>query len=306
LVWQGTWQRDYQLIWYDREGKQTAGIEAPIKVIVGQSPMLSPDGKRLVVRRVMGSGAAGSDSNIWVQDLEKGTSLRITSTFSQMPVWSPDSKSIMYNSGNGISVKAANGSGDAEILLQRTVFPTAWSPDGRFIFFMERGVKTRMDLWVLPMFGDRKEYPLSNSPFDEQNPQLSPDGRWLAYTSDETGNYEVYVQSFSADGKLGADKKIISKGGGKLPVWRRDGGELFFIGAAGQMMVSSVKTAGAEFEFAAAKPLFKTRMLSLEGGIYHEYDVSPDGQRFLIGTLIGETTAAPPTVIMNWTAALKR
>lgn len=169
-------------------------------------------------------------------------------------------------------MKAANGSGDAEILFQRTVFPTAWSPDGRFIVFMERGVKTRMDLWVLPMFGDRKEFPLSNSPFDEQNPQLSPDGRWLAYTSDETGNYEVYVQSFSADGKLGADKKLISTAGGKHPVWRREGGELF----------------------------------SLEGGIYHEYDVSPDGQRFLIGTLIGETKAAPPTVILNWTALLKK
>src|SRR6202140_5103725 len=306
LVWQGTWQRDYQLIWYDREGKQTAGIEAPIKVIVGQSPMLSPDGKRMVVRKVMGSGAAGSDSNIWVQDLEKGTSLRITSTFSQMPVWSPDSKSILYNSGNGISVKAANGSGDAETLLQRTVFPAAWSPDGRFIIFMERGVKTRMDLWALPLFGDRKEYRLSNSPFDEQNPQLSPDGHWLAYASDETGNYEIYVQAFSADGKLGADKKRVSTAGGHLPVWRRDGSEIFFVAADGQMMASSVKTGGTEFQFEAPKPLFKTRTMSLEGGIYHEYDVSPDGQRFLIGTLIGDTKAAPPTVILNWTAELKK
>lgn len=203
-------------------------------------------------------------------------------------------------------MKAANGSGDEEILLQRTGFPTVWSPDGRFIIFRERGVKTRLDMWALPMFGDRKEYQLSNSPFDEQTPQLSPDGRWLAYTSDETGNYEIYVQSFSADGKLGADKKIISTNGGKLPVWRHDGSELFFIAADGQMMASSVKTSGAEFEFVTAKPLFKTRMLSLEGGIYHEYDVSPDGQRFLIGTLIGETKAAPPTVILNWTAALKK
>jgi hypothetical protein len=106
---------------------------------------------------------------------------------------------------------------------------------------MERGVKTRMDLWARPMFGDKKEYQLSNSPFDEQTPQLSPDGRWLAYSSDETGNYEIYVQSFSTDGKLGSDN-----------------------------------------------------------------DVSPDGQRFLIGTLIGESKAAPPTVILNWTAAWKK
>ena len=304
LVWQGQWQRDYQLVWYDRAGKQTGAIDAPMKVGVGQSPMLSPDGKRLVVRRVMSS--AGSDSNLWVVDLEKGTGLRITSTFSQMPVWSPDGSRIAYNNGNNIAVKAANGSGDAETFLQRTAFPAAWSPDGRFILFMERGVKTRMDLWALPMFGDRKEYQLSNSSFDEQNPQLSPDGRWLAYSSDETGNYEIYVQSFSADGKLGADKKRVSTAGGKLPVWRRDGSELFFVAADGQMMASSVKTGGTEFQFDAPKPLFKTRTLALEGAIFHEYDVTADGQRFLIGTLIGDTKAAPPTVILNWLAEVKK
>ena len=304
LVWQGQWQRDYQLVWYDRTGKQTGAIDAPMRVAVGQSPMLSPDGKRLAVRRQMGS--AGSDSNLWVVDLEKGTGQRITSTFSQMPVWSPDGSRIAHNNGNNIAVKAANGSGEAETVLQRTAFPAAWSPDGHFILYIERGAKTRMDLWALPLFGDRKEYQLSNSPFDEQNPQLSPDGRWLAYTSDETGDYELYVQSFSADGRLGADKKRVSTTGGTLPIWRRDGSELFFIAADGQMMASSVRTGGSEFQFAAPKPLFKTRTLALEGGIFHEYDVSPDGQRFLIGTLIGEPTAPPPTVILNWTALLKK
>jgi serine/threonine protein kinase len=304
LVWQGPWQRDYQLVWYDRSGKQTGEIDAPVKVAVGQSPMLSPDGKRLAVRRTLST--AGVDSNIWVVDLDKGTGQRITSTFSQMPVWSPDGSRIAYNNGNNIVVKAANGSGEAETLLPLTVFPAAWSPDGRFILFMERGVKTRMDLWALPMFGDKKEFLLSNSPFDEQNPQLSPDGRWLAYTSDETGNYQIYVRAFSADGKLAPDKKVISTTGGTSPVWRRDGSELFFIAADGQMMAASVKTGGAEFEFAAPKPLFKTRTMSLEGGIYHEYDVSPDGQRFLIGTLVGDTKAPTPTVIMNWTALVKK
>jgi len=304
LVWQGPWQRDYQLVWYDRAGKEAGAIDAPMKVPVGQSPMLSPDGKRIVVRRAM--SPAGADSNLWVVDLEKGTGLRITTMFSQMPVWSPDGSRIVYNNGNNIVVKAANGSGEAETLVQRTAFPADWSRDGRFIIFMERGVKTRTDLWALPMFGARKEYLLSNSAFDEQNPQLSPDGRWLAYASDETGDYEIYVQSFSADGKPGAGKKLVSTSGGRLPVWRRDSSELFFIAADGQMMASSVKTGGTEFEFTTPKPLFKTRTISLEGSIYHEYDVSPDGQRFLIGTLIGDTKAAPPTVILNWTAALKK
>jgi len=141
---------------------------------------------------------------------------------------------------------------------------------------------------------------------DLDNPQLSPNGRWLAYASDESGDYQIYVQAFSADGKLAADKKIISTGGGKLPIWRRDGSELFFIAADGQMMASAVKTGGPEFEFTAPKALFKTRILRLEGSIYHEYDVSPDGQKFLIGTLIGDTKAAPPTIILNWTAMLKK
>jgi serine/threonine protein kinase len=304
LVWQGQWQRDYQLVWYDRAGKQTGEIDAPVKVAVGQSPMISPDGKRVAVRRTLST--AGKDSNIWVVDIEKGTAQRITSTFSQMPVWSPDGSRLVYNNGTNIVVKAANGSGEAETLIPRTTFPTAWSADGRFIFFIQRDVKTRMNLWALPMFGDKKEYQLSDSPFDEQNPQLSSNGRWLAYTSDESGRYEIYVQAFSADGKLAADKKVISTTGGTSPVWRRDGTELFFLAPDGQMMVASVKTDGADFEFAAPKPLFKTRTMSLEGGIYHEYDVSPDGQRFLIGTLIGDTKAAPPTVIMNWSANLKR
>lgn len=281
-----------------------------MKVTVGQSPMLSPDGKRLVVRRVQGlleGAAGGANSNIWVVDLEKGgTGLRLTNTFSQMPVWSPDGTRILHNAGNSIVVRSATGSGDAETLVPRTAFPTAWSPDGRFILYTERGVKTRMDIWALPLFGDKKEYQLLNSAFDEQNPQLSPDGRWLAYTSDETGTPEVYVKSFSADGKLGPDKKLISSKGGRLPIWRRDGSELFFIASDSSMMAASVQSGGTEFQFDAPKPLFKTRTLSLEGAIFHEYDVSADGQKFLIGTIMGDSKAPSPTLILNWTALLKK
>lgn len=312
LVSAGMWQPGYQLIWYDREGKETGAIDAPIKVTVGQSPMLSPDGKRLVVRRMLdspegGAGAGGANSNIWIVDLEKGgNGLRLTNTFSQMPIWSPDGTRILHNAGSSIVVRSATGSGDPETLVPRTAFPAAWSPDGRFILYTERGVKTRMDIWALPLFGDKKEYQLLNSAFDEQNPQLSPDGRWLAYTSDETGNYEIYVKSFSVDGKLGSDKKLISTKGGRLPIWRRDGKELFFIASDTSMMVASVKSGGTEFQFDAPKPLFKTRTLSLEGAIFHEYDVSSDGQRFLIGTLVGDSKTPSPTLILNWTALLNK
>jgi len=192
-------------------------------------------------------------------------------------------------------MKAVNGSSEAETLAVGASFPADWSPDGRFIIYTRRGVKTRFDMWALPTFGDRKEYLLLKSSFDEQGPQLSPNGRWLAYASDETGSYEIYVQSFSADGQLTADKKIVSKTGGRLPVWGRDGSELFFVAADGQLMSSAVKTGGLEFEFTAPRALFKTRILSPIGN-FHEFDVTPDSKRFLIGTLVGDTRAAPPTV----------
>jgi len=296
LICQGQWQRDYQLVWFDRQGKQIGAIDTPTKVAVGQDPHLSPDGKRLVVKR---------DSNLWVIDLEKGTALRITSTFSQIPAWSPDGSRIVYSGGNGgMSVKAANGLGAEELLLRGANFPAVWSPDGRFIIYAHRGVKTRRDLWVYPTFGDKKEYALLDSPFDDQQPKLSPNGRWLAYNSDETGKSEIYVQSFSNEGKLGSDRKLISSVGGMLPVWRADGSELFFVAPDGQMMATAVKTDGSEFEFATPKALFKTRMMAWIS--FHEFDVTPDGQRFLIGTLIGESKAAPPTMIMNWPALLKK
>jgi Tol biopolymer transport system component len=271
-------------------------------VSVGQDPHISPDGKRLLVKR---DASDGTRNNLWTIDLEKGTSLRITSTFSQIPVWSPDGSRIAYSAGGGITVKPANGLGDAEVLHQGTNFPSDWSPDGRFIIFLRRGVTTRRDIYTLSMTGQRKETLLLNSAADEQNPQLSPDGKWLAYASDDTGVYEIYVQSFSPDGKLGADRKRISSTGGLLAVWRRDGTELFFIAQDGQMMSSSVKTAVAEFEFTTPKALFKTRMMGWITN-FHEFDVSPDGQRFLIGTLIGATTAPSPAVILNWQAYLKK
>ncbi len=159
-------------------------------------------------------------------------------------------------------------------------------------------------MFALSLEGERKETLLLNSPFDETSPELSPDGKWLAYMADDTGKYEIYVQSF-ADGKLGSDRKLISTTGGRMPVWRRDGKELFFIGADGAMMSTSIKTGDGSFEFTPPQSLFKTRMLAHYNST-HEFDISPDGQRFLIGTLIGDTKAPPPTVVLNWPALLKK
>lgn len=300
LIWQGTWERDYQLVWYDREGKQVGTLEEPAKIAAGQDPRISPDGKRVVIKK-------NPPNTIWVIDTEKGNSVRITADFGQMPVWSPDGSRIAYSGGPGLTIKASSGLGDAETVMTTAAgapFPFSWSPDGRFIIFLRRGVKTRFDMYAVSLDGERRESLLLNSQFDEDSPTLSPDGKWLAYAADDTGNYEVYVQSF-ADAKLGSDRKRISTAGGRMPVWSRSGSELFFIAGGGELMTTPVKTVGTEFEFSPSKPLFKTRMLGRVGSV-HEFDVTPDGQRFLIGTLIGDPKAPPPTVILNWTAALKK
>ena len=162
----------------------------------------------------------------------------------------------------------------------------------------------RRDVWVLPLFGERRPYVLINSPFDEIQPQLSPDLRWLAYASDESGSYEIYVQPFTAEGpdagKLGGDKKRISTSGGTQPRFSRNGQELFYVAADGMMM--AVPMSGGAF--ATPKALFKTRMLTglVQSGI--DYDVTADGQRFLIGTKVGEPT--PVTVFLHWTEGLKK
>jgi Tol biopolymer transport system component len=299
LVWQGGWMREYQLTWFDREGKQAGLIGDPESVSSGLDPHISPDGKRLVIKRSAGV------QTLWVIDLEKNTPIRVTADFGQLPVWSPDGRTLAFSGNGGLSLKAASGLGDAEAIWPGTNFPFAWSPDGRYIIFLRRGVKTRMDMYALSMTDERKETLLLNSAFDEQSPQISPDGKWLAYAADDTGRYEIYVQAF-IDGKLGADRKIISTTGGIMPVWRRDGTEVFFVAGDGQMMVSSLKTSGSEFEFGTPKALFKTNTLGSLGATAHEFDVSPDGQRFLIGTLIGNTKSPPPTVILNWPALVRK
>ncbi|MGQ0762504.1 MAG: protein kinase domain-containing protein [Acidobacteriota bacterium] len=298
LVWQPEWKREYQLLWLDRTGKQIGTIGEPELVSSGQEPRLSPDGKHLALKK----------DGLWVTDLAGGNGIKLG--VGQLATWSPDGSRIAYNGPNegtrrGIVERAANGVGDPQLLLEGVVFPNGWTPDGRFLLYMQRAPKTRLDIWALPLFGDRQPFVLLNSRADEHTPMISANGRWIAYLSDESGYWELYVQSFTSDGKVGSDRQRISGNGATSPVWSRDGKEIFFIDRDRQLMATTVKTDGSAFEFTTPVALFKTRTV-YQYGLFQEFDVSPDRQKFLIGTLIGDLRSANPTVIMNWTSLLKK
>jgi Tol biopolymer transport system component len=225
--------------------------------------------------------------------------------------WSPDGSQIAYAPGGGQSAdlfrKPSNGAGQAELLLHsnETKTPMDWSRDGRSLLFAQRGKDTGMDLWVLPMEGDRKPVPYLVTPFSEAQAQFSPDGRWVVYTSDETGTKEVYVRPFpmSSGGKW-----PVSNGGGSQPRWRRDGKELFYFAPDSTLMAVPV-TGGSTFQLGVPKALFRTTVLGGTGGgpgSSWRYDVSPDGQRFLINTALEEATSSPITLVVNWQTTLKK
>jgi Tol biopolymer transport system component len=197
-----------------------------------------------------------------------------------------------------------NGAANAVAVIKsnEAKAPLSWSPDGRFLLYNSVGGGTKNDLWVLPLEADRKPVPFLRTEFDEPDGRFSPDGRRVAYVSDESGRYEVYVRSFSPGPppSPGEGKWLISNNGGHNPMWRQDGKELYYIDLDGKLMVVSL-SAGSEFEAGVPKTLFQ----ALPRGDFAAWAPSPDGKRFLFQ--IPETQeAAPFTVVLNWQAGMKK
>ena len=300
--------------WFDRQGRRVedAGPAGNYRGID-----LAPDGKRVAAHRHDGSGG-----DIWVTDLTRSTTSRFTFDAAQenvSPIWSPDGSRIAYGSLRngkwGVYERPANNSGTEKQLLAPGDIPQqpmSWSPDGNSIVYQVIDPKTQQDLWMLPVSGNGKPSPLVHTPFTESHGQISPDGKWFAYYSSETGRNEIYVQPFPT----GPGKWQISTNGGIFPRWRRDGRELFYTSqvTGGKIVAVDIRETGATLEIGAPKDLFDSPYVNLThntGGasFYHTFAVSPDGQRFLIPHPPSSDAAnltLPIAVVENWAAGLAK
>ena len=297
---------DTQVGWYDRQGLATRRLTEPGGF---REAALSPDGTRAVVSRLDPTDAAKAD--LWLLDASGvggPTRLTIGAGTSESPVWSSDGKRIFFTRNSSrLRSRLASGEGGEEDLIQTRatgiVKATGSSPDGRFLLYatVEDLKDTIWDLWIFP-HAQAKPLPFARTPFVEDHGRFSPDGRWVAFASTQSGQNEVYVRRLASDfsGGIAAagGMTLVSRGGGTAPQWRSDGRELFYLAPDGMLMAVAV-TAGAEFNAGAAAPLFQTPPGSLFG------DVSADGKRFLLTTPVGSAGAAPFTVVLNWTSALK-
>jgi serine/threonine protein kinase/Tol biopolymer transport system component len=298
-----------QLAWFDRTGKLLEKVGPPGSY---RGVELSPDGKRLAVHRHDGNGG-----DVWINELGRDIMPRLTFDASQdnsMPVWSPDGTRIVFGSHRngkwGLYQKAATGTGGEELLVESDLpkMPMSWSLDGKFIVYWVADPKTGSDQWILPLTGEKKPVPFLQSVFGEGFPQISPDGKWIAYLSNETGRGEIYVRSFpSGEGKW----QISTNGANFTPRWRRDGRELFYMsGPTLKIMSVKINPAGPTFEYSAPIELFDSGYVNFTHGLnYHTYAVSADGQRFLIPrpeSAMTDAAHSPITVVLNWPAALKK
>jgi len=293
-----------QLVAIDRAGKQLEkeGNEGDF---LGLS--LSADNKRIAVSRL--DPDVGS-YDLWIIELGGGKALRLTfdQTNETFPVWSPDGSRIVFTSNkNGeadLYQRLSNGAGNDELLYGSNNLKAAsdWSSDGQFIVYEDRDPKTSHDLWVLPRSGDQKPFAVVQTTFNEMKGRLSPDGKWIAYQSNESGTTQVVVQSFPPSGA----RWQVSTNGGYQPRWRGDGKELFYVAPDKKLMVVTVKAEGNSFELGAPQPLFDMRIgnLPLTGSPF--YDVTRDGRRFIVSTAVEESAPTPMTVVLNWNAGLKQ
>jgi eukaryotic-like serine/threonine-protein kinase len=290
----------WQAMWYDRTGKQQGAAGEKVSNLL--SVRLSPDGTRLATE------AGETNSDIWIYDRKRQVNTRLTfgNGASSSPVWSPDGQWIAYSGvrhKTNLYRKPVNGMGQEELLLEgdgtvRT--PLDWSPDGKSLLFLVGDKASTGQIWTLLLAGDRKPLPVTQNTVVAVSARFSPDGHWVAYTSNESGRQEVYVMPFGG----GAGKWQISSTGGVQPVWRRDGKELFFWSAENTLMSVPITLKPEGVEVGAAQQLFRFNNPVGIIGVVSPYDVTADGQRFTLITT-PQQLSRPITLVTNWRAELK-
>jgi serine/threonine protein kinase/Tol biopolymer transport system component len=280
-----------QLVWLDRTGRAVGTVGPPDDTQLLLSH-LSHDGRSVAVTRTI-----AGNTNVWLLDTERGVPRRLTYGLNDTSiVFSPDGTRIAHQAegdqeGTVVWERRADGTGGETVLLDEPDesefdHPRDWSGDGRYILYSV-STRSNLDLRALPLFGDRKPIEIARTPFDEDRGRFSPDGRWVAYQSDETGRTEIHVQPFPGPGP----KFQVSVGGGTLPRWSRDGRELFYVAPDRKLMTVAVTPRSTTLETGAPRALFTLSTTSF-------YEPSPDGQRFLVTAVVSEPS--PITIIMNW------
>jgi Tol biopolymer transport system component len=294
-----------ELHWFDRKGSSLGALGPQGSHIDFR---ISPDGLRVADQRDTETGRA----DIYLLDLERGTSERITfqQTYYAAPVWTPNSSNLTFFSTRegrwSIWEKATNGMGVERQLLrsENDLVPNDWSADGRILLYTEITLETGWDLWFLTREGDPANEPrltpFISTPANENFARFSPDGKWVVYSSNQSGRYEIYVRPFPADDTRSVGK-LISTHGGSEPRWPRGGEEIFYIDPNDMLMAVKVTT-GETVEAGVPNALFLTRPV----GAVLRYDVTSDGERFLVATPTDDTVSAPVTVVLNWFAELDR
>lgn len=297
----------WNLLWFDRKGKQIDSIPQQDRYF---DPTLSADGTRLAVT-IYGTEGVG---NIWIIDLTRRTKIRLTfgASLTVSPVWSQDAKTVFYTSdAKGafhIYAKPADGSGSESTVLETNdtiEVPKSASPDGKYLVYQRRAVANRarraLDLWVLPLFGERKPFPIVQTTFDDTLPAISPDGKWMAFQNNETGRNEIYITAFPAGGA----KWQISTNGGAYARWRKDGKEVFFLNSTDDIMAVDVSTRAHVVTLGIPHILFHAVGVQREAG---PYDVSADGNKFLLnsGRLKEDSFGSPMTLVQNWPEELSK
>jgi Tol biopolymer transport system component len=296
-------------MWFDRAGKQLGTLTPPGGYT---APALSPDEKNVAVSRV--DLRNGTAADIWLINIERGTQIRLTENPASdtYPAWSPTGDRIVFvstrNDQTSVYQKLSNGSAVEEPLVSSAElkYNPSFSPDGKFMIYTQLNPKTNADLYLMSTGSDKKAETFLQTDFIEAQPRISPNGRWVAYISNETGQFEVYVQTFPV---ASGGKVLVSVGGGSQPQWRADGRELYYYSPNRKLMALEVNGDGQTFTVGSAQPLFDLHITgafdqSFPGNGY--YTATRNGTRFLVSSVPDAPERQQINVILNWTAEVRK